>query len=123
MILSIYNISADNFNVTAERFSNYKATINANDFNVTAVNLFNNWFLSTINADSFSISISGDNGNFWNRNNATINADNFSVSLSGSISVYGNFWNDGATIKDNFSVSLSGDNVNFWNDGATINAD
>ena len=61
---------------TAGVFSNDSATIDANDFNVTAGGWFENLEGATINADSFNV-IAGDD--FDNSVSATINANTFNV--------------------------------------------
>ena len=63
------------------------------------------------------------NGYFQNDDNATINADSFSVSLSGDLGrFYNSNFNDARIISNNFSVSISGDNSFFSND-RSINVD
>ena len=95
-------INANDFNVTAvDRFYNWygNATINADNFNVSAGKRFYSW-TSTINANSFNLTVE----EFYNEKNATLNAtNNFNVTAD-------NFTNtDGNINADIFSLSVAGD--------------
>ena len=108
-------IDAENFNVTAgDLFYNYRgAIINADSFNVTAGDRFYNYRSATINADSFNVTAGG---HFYNYRSATINADSFNVTAGGHFYNY-----RGAIINaDSFNVTAGGHFYNYRS--ATINA-
>ena len=87
--------------VAVDRFYNWygNATINADNFNVSAGKRFYSW-TSTINANSFNLTVE----EFYNQKNATLNAtNNFNVTAD-------NFTNtDGNINADIFSLSVAGD--------------
>ena len=86
---------------TGANFYNENATINANEFNVTAGNNFHNQFNATINANEFNVTAGDD---FINRNSSTINANNFHVTAGGG--------------------NIGTEEIEFFNyAGSTINAD
>ena len=105
-------INADNFNVTAYDFSNsYNATINADNFNVTTGYGFSN--SATINANNFNVTADDFNNSSAS---ATISADNFNVTAYSFLNLHN------ATISaDNFNVSAGADFFNY--NKATISAD
>ena len=90
-----------NFADTIVILFNENATINANEFNVTAGNNFHNQFNATINANEFNVTAGDD---FINRNSSTINANNFHVTAGGG--------------------NIGTEEIEFFNyAGSTINAD
>ena len=124
------------------------ATINANNFNVTATDDFYNigavWDGSnaTINANNFNVTAGGG---FYNQSNATINANGFNVTAGGnfyysgdldfelaandSLTVLGdafvavtNFNNYGTVATDSLKITAENFDANIYNTG-TISAD
>ena len=81
----VFNVG--DLNITAAGdFDNY-ATIDAENFNVTVVNNFNNRSYATINADSFNVTTDS----FFNETNSTITANECNV-------IYTTLYSDQGTI-------------------------
>ena len=85
----------------------------ANDFNLTAVDDFYNWYGATINTDSFNV-LTQDR--FYNLDSATINANSFNLTVGG---LFANRYDANINAND-FNVTAAD---SFYNtDSATINA-
>ena len=124
--INLANISVSNFNVTVgDDFANYNnATINADNFNVTAEIFFNEDNV-VINADNFNVTAD----DFYNQDSATINANDFNVTANrfynytnssisaDNLSIVGSFFdNDNSTLKgNNLDIVVSGNFYNSYN--------
>ena len=99
-------INANNFNVTAGyRFYNlYSATISANNFNVSAGSTFFNQVSATINANDFNVT-AGDR--FYNTDSATISANDLTISADSFVNSHTR--GDGNLITDTLTLSVAGD--------------
>ena len=112
-------IDADNFNVTAgDDFTNRysDATINADNFNVTAGDDFYNYEGATINADNFNVTAGDVFNNTYS--NATINTNSFNVTAGGNFYYSGDLdfelaANDSLTVLGSAFVDVT----NFNNHG------
>ena len=95
------------------------ATINANDFNVTADNFFNNEFIEdgNISANSFALSVAGDFDYVADYlNNGTITTNALNLQVGGDFS-YNDTNSNFAWHANNSLVVLASFNVDFFNKG------